>query len=191
MSKRFWVVLAVAGQLSVLLSFIVRHEYRSRAWQPVRLLVEPIDPYSLFRGKYVRLGYEFTRLKTTQAGWKSGDEIYIRLAPRPDGLWTVRGTSRALSQRPGSAVLRGRVHWVRADQEAGWLLSIGTEIRSYYLSERQAPRIERLQRDRKFEMTADIVVSPDGRAQLEQLYVEGVPAEDFEPSPQDSRKASW
>jgi hypothetical protein len=100
---------------------------------------------------------------------------------------------RRLEKKPGTVILRGRVEWVGPEfvrAPAGskeparrtglYQLQVWTPIESYFVSERKAPQLDRLPRD-KYEMAVDVVVAEDGRSALKQLYVRGVPAEDFEP----------
>ncbi|MBI4464760.1 MAG: GDYXXLXY domain-containing protein [Acidobacteria bacterium] len=183
MSIRRRLVLSIlAGHLLFLLGLVAWQEYKLHAWQTIRLRVQPVDPVALFRGRYVDLAYDFSTLETTEAGLKEADTVYVRLKPGEDGLWRYAGFTRRREPQPGSVLLRGEVvtTWNRRAQ-------IRTDIESYFLSERQAPAIERLSRV-QYEMTVDVVVADDGRAALKQLYVEGTRAEDFEP--QTKREAA-
>ena len=192
-TRRILVVLIVGGQLLLMLTLIARQEYRLHTWRPIRLRVKPLDPEALFRGRYVHLTYDFSRLETTQSDWEKGDTVYVQLTPDKQGLWQLSGFQRQRGQQPGSVYLRGRVDYIYPDTErvgegkdATWRrtgryhLYVRTEIESYFMSERPAPQLEQLPRD-KYEMTAEVVVANDGHAALKQLYVRGIPAEKFTP----------
>ena len=183
----------VTLQLLLLVGLVGLQQYRLRVWRPIRLRVEPRDPAALFRGRYVDLTYEFSRLRTASGEWEAGDDIYVRLAHDRRGSWRVAGFGRECGRRADAVCLRGRVKHVYPEtqqvgqgrqmsfRQTGWFtLVIQTEIESYFISERQAPKIDRLPRDR-YAMTVDVVVANDGRAALKQLYVRGIPAEEFTP----------
>lgn len=185
-AQRFFVVLVVAAQLGLIVGLILRQEYHLRTWHPIRLRVEPVDPISLFRGRYVDLRYHFSQLQTTDANWKKGETIYLQLAPRADSLWQVAGFGRSRKTQTGKHLLRGKVLDVHPvlvsplERYPRYTLEVRTGLESYFLSERKAPEIERLPRD-QYEMTVEVAVADDGRAALNQLYVRGIPAEEFAP----------
>lgn len=174
-TRRRVVLLVVAGQFLLLVGLIAWQEYKLHFWQTIRLRVQPVDPVALFRGRYVDLAYDFSTLETTEAGLKEGDTVYVRLKPGEEGLWRYAGFTTKREPQPGSVLLRGEA--VSTWRRGAW---IRTGIESYFLSERQAPAIERLSRV-QYKMTVDVVVADDGRAALKQLYVEGIPAEKVDP----------
>ena len=175
-TRRLLFFLIVAGQFLLLGGMIARQEYKLYAWQTIRLRVLPVDPVSLFRGRYVVLAYDFSRLVTCEADLKRGDTVYVRLTPGADGLWQFAECTPNRERLAGSVFLWGRV---RSASARG--TQIDTDIESYFLSDRQAPQIDRLSRD-KYETTVDVVVAEDGRVALKQLYVQGIPAEEFDPT---------
>jgi len=188
-SRQLAAIVIVAGQLLLILGLIGQQEYRARAWRSIRLRVQPVDPVSLFRGRYVNLSYDFSMLETDDETWKKGETVYIQLSPDEKGDWKLAGFGRSPKAEGVSLLLQGRVDrfypWVwrpsGIEQPAGkHTLMVKTGLESYFLSERKAPEIERLPRD-KYEMTVEIAVAEGGRAVLRQLYVRGLPAEDFEP----------
>jgi uncharacterized membrane-anchored protein len=188
-NRRLAATVIVAGQLLLILGLIGQHEYRKRAWRSIRLQVQPVDPVSLFRGRYVNLGYHFSSLETKDGSWRKGEIVYLHLTPDEKGHWRLAGFGRSPEPEAGALVLQGRVEHFYAgvwrprdvEQPTGLhTLTVKTGLESYFLSERKAPEIERLLRD-EYEMTVEIAVADDGRAVLKQLFVRGVPAEDFEP----------
>ena len=184
-THRLTVAIVLLSQVGFLAGMIGFHEYRSHNWQKVRLQTEPVDPVSLFRGRYVRLGYAFDTLETRDKAWMSGDEVLIRLVPGKDGIWRMKEFGRHLEALTGSALLRGEVRYISQHNDKRGQpirrLHIQTPIETYFLSERQAPQVERLQRGRRAQITVDVALSYSGQAQLEQLYVEGIPAQDYRP----------
>ncbi|MEE9234690.1 MAG: GDYXXLXY domain-containing protein [Candidatus Acidoferrales bacterium] len=173
--RRIFVIVVILAQLAVVASLIARQEYRWRTWTPIRLRVAPVDPVSLFRGRYVQLGYDFLQFRVPSTEWKWGETVYIRLAPDESGeFWEMVEVGPSLEPEEGSVLVRGEM------RGPGYTVSMSTPINSYFVSERQAPELERLPRD-KYELTVDVVVSEDGEAALKQLYVNGVRAEEFDP----------
>ena len=171
--RRFILAVIMAAQFLLMVALVALQEYKLHAWQTIRLPVEPADPIALFRGRYVDLAYDFSIPGRREMHWTDGDTIYVRLAPGPDGLWRAAGFTGTPEKQPGTAFLRGRVVGTYRPR-------IVADIESYFLSERQAPEIEGLPRT-EYEMTVDVAVAEDGRAVLKQLYVQGIPAEDFDP----------
>lgn len=189
-SSRTAVAAIIAAQCLVILSFAAIREYRIHFWEPVRLAVEPVDPVSLFRGRYVDLHYGWSF--AAEAGkWEAFDLLYLRLVPGEDGIWKLVGYEETLEPRPGSVVLRGRVQQVILDRpqlaasSSAGRIETGNErvmvevpsIQSYFLSERQAPIVERP--GSMYPLTVAIVVSDSGDSQIQQLFVGNIPAEDF------------
>jgi len=179
MSRRTLVALIIAGQLLFMAGLIARQEYKWRAWRTIQLRVVPLDPVALFRGRYVHLTYDFSVLSARGEDWKRGETVYVRLKPQGDGTWKAAEVSRTLDQQPEEVLLRGMV--VHA---YGGRVFLRTGIESYFMSERKAPEIERLS-PQKYDMRVDVAVSNDGRAALKQLYIDGIPAEDFQPRPRE------
>jgi uncharacterized membrane-anchored protein len=83
---------------------------------PVLLRTEPLDPRDFFRGDYVILTYEISRIDmngiaTDAERFRDGQRIYVLLEPdAEDGYWTARAVSAKRGRAPEDAVwLRGRV----------------------------------------------------------------------------------
>ncbi|OFV96699.1 MAG: hypothetical protein A3H28_05140 [Acidobacteria bacterium RIFCSPLOWO2_02_FULL_61_28] len=174
-TRRRLVLAILAGQVLLMVGLIAQQEYRLATWDTIRLPVIPVDPVALFRGRYVRLGYDFLRIETTETDWKSGDVIYLRLAPDTGGLWRLAGFGHTPDKPPGEVLVRGRIRFTSTPH-----LYVETGIESYFLSERKAPQVEQLM-GKQYRITVDVAVSADGATALKQLYVEGIPAERFEP----------
>lgn len=173
--RRILVMLIMTGQLVVMIGLIARQEYKWRAWRTIQLKVVPVDPVALFRGRYVELTYDFSLLQAPDGKWKRGDTIYLRLKSGSDGTWQLAGYSREPERQAGEILLRGKVEFDHGSQ-----ITIQTGIESYFMSERKAPEIERLS-TQKYDIRVEVAVAEDGRAALKQLYVQGRPAEEFEP----------
>jgi uncharacterized membrane-anchored protein len=173
--RRILVKLILAGQLLVMIGLIARQEYKWRAWRTIQLKVVPVDPVALFRGRYVDLAYDFSSLQAPYGEWKKGDTIYLRLKAGSDGTWQLAGFSHDPERPAEEILLRGQVEAAHGNR-----ITVQTGIESYFMAERKAPKIERLS-PKEYDIRVEVAVSEDGRAALKQLYVQGRPAEEFEP----------
>ena len=110
----------------------------TRVW----LRTTPVDPRDLFRGDYVRLGYEASTVPRQRWGGnlsktmaKRGDRVYALLAQGPDGLFEVQTLTEA---RPASGLfLRGRVEncWTSA-------MNVRYGIEAYFMQQGTALAVE-------------------------------------------------
>lgn len=151
-------VFAFAGLLGLLvavpLALVAWSEYELASGQRIRLHAEPVDPEDPFRGQYVQLGYDISRLDTR--GARPGTAVYVPLR-RSGDVWT--GT-RVERERPDDGVyIRGRV--------AGFGIRYGIE--TFYVEEGEGPRYERAMAERR--LYADVVVDDDGEARLEDVDI--------------------
>lgn len=128
----------------------------------VRLRVVPVDPRDLFRGEYVILGYDISRLpRNIELGVpEPGDIVFVELErSRGSTEWNAVSWSR---HRPTSGIfLRGTVQRY-SRVEYG--------IESYFVEEGQGPEYERAARSG--DLYADIVVDDEGRGIVKRLIIE-------------------
>ena len=128
----------------------------------VRLRVIPIDPRDLFRGEYVILGYDISRLPrhSTLGVPSPGDIVYVELNRKQGSTeWEAVKWSR---HRPTRGIfLRGTVQSY-SRVEYG--------IESYFVEEGQGPEYERAVRSG--DLYADIVVDDEGRGIVRKLIIE-------------------
>jgi uncharacterized membrane-anchored protein len=169
--QRALLLISVAFQLMVLWTMILMRLGPLWSGETILLRVVPVDPRDMFRGDYVILGYEFSRLPpqgvqglghlshTNRDQW-AGRTIYVSLVPEGDGRhWRLDHFS---VDRPTSGKYpRGRiVNWGRA--EFG--------IESYYVQEGKGIDYEQAIRSRR--LSAEVAVTADGQAALRRLHVE-------------------
>jgi len=114
-SRRLWVLLAVAAQFAALAWMAGEREWIVRTGQVVYLRTAPIDPRDLFRGDFVALQYEINNVRAEDlAPALAGPEekrrrhqvVYTRLRPAGEGLYEAAGTSA--SPPEAGLFLRGR-----------------------------------------------------------------------------------
>ena len=126
----------------------------------IRLRVQPVDPFDVFRGNYVALRYEISSLQTA-IPIARGQTVCTTLHER-DGAWTG---SEATTERPDAdVVVCGRA---RSDADPGGTVAVEYGIETYIASADRARELEgELARGRVF---AVVDLDEDGRPRLERL----------------------
>jgi uncharacterized membrane-anchored protein len=174
------VLLVVAGigfQLGVLVVMIGILATPLLVGETILLRTEPIDPRDLFRGDYVRLGYEIARIppegvpgldvSRTYGRWRHralGDQtVYVSLAPEPDGR-LYRATGMSITRPASGKFIKGtyRDDWGRRRLTFG--------IESFYVSEGTGRKYEDAQRTRH--LAAEVALTRWGQAALKDLKIE-------------------
>jgi uncharacterized membrane-anchored protein len=169
--ERAWLLIGAAAQIVVLLGMIGMRTIPFLRGETVLLRVQPVDPRDLFRGDYVILGYDFSRLPANaipglvpQKGNGServeGQTVYVSLVPEADGQH-YRGGSYSLTPPASGLFLRGTLgRWNRID----------FGIDRYYVQEGTGHRYEEALRNRR--LFAEVVVTADGQAAVKGLKIE-------------------
>ena len=79
----------------------------------IMLKTEPVDPYSVFRGRYLSLRYPFSTLKATDLSgvdlkaMKAGDKLYVVLKEK-EKFWLLDSVSQKKPGR-GEVFLAGNI----------------------------------------------------------------------------------
>ena len=168
MKKPLLFGLIILGQLAYLGASIGYHQVQIHVGTRVLLKTAPVDPFSVFRGRYVDLRYDISQIPTALLGdadpkhLKQGDSVYVVLAQK-DAFWEPMS---AQTHRPSSGTfLRGRLQTDAFGNEL-WLL-YGLE--SFFLSEASADSLEDQLRqvarteDRQHPpLHVEVAVAPDG-----------------------------
>lgn len=92
--RKPYIILAIFLQLIVLAYMAGEREYILRNGKVIHLRTAPLDPRDLFRGDYVRLNYEISRIAVNMIKGANGDteikkgaKIYLNLKEGPNGLY--------------------------------------------------------------------------------------------------------
>jgi uncharacterized membrane-anchored protein len=153
------VILIIAFWVVVIGGFVAYKEFTLRTGTPVLLKTEPVDPRDMFRGDYIILNYDISRMDT--AGIASGSSVYVGLVPEGDyhvasGIWTEQPEGLFIK---GTLKDNGRIEY---------------GIESFFIPEGTGNSITR---------TPDVKVAIDGRgnAVITALVVDGkeIGKEDF------------
>jgi uncharacterized membrane-anchored protein len=174
LSRRLLISLAIvaAGQTGVLAAMVIDRITLLKTGREITLPIVPVDPRDLFRGEYVRLGYD---INTVPAMLLVGpaparnQPFYVTIEKNPQGGWTPVKVTAAMPQEtsPDRVVLKGRS---RFPFPTSTRVTYGIE--SYFVPEGQGRRLEDLARERK--MAARIAVDPRGNAAIKGLIIDGV-----------------
>jgi uncharacterized membrane-anchored protein len=173
-ARESWVLLAtVVFQLLVLMGMIAGKSLPYRAAEVILLRVVPVDPRDLFRGDYVTLGYEISRVpregiaglpaltaRNSSSEWR-GQTVYVTLFPENDGKHYRGGPVSAVRPPPGTRFIKGTL-------ASSSLISFGIE--SYFVQEGQGKNYEAAIRDHH--LSAEIALTPAGSAALRGLRIE-------------------
>ncbi len=117
---RLWGLILAAAIMTLLLGQIVVERITLlSSGTEVRLATAPVDPRDIFRGDYVILTYDISRLPVDRLAddpdqFKGGDTVYVTLVEDDtSGLWQAMTIHH---QRPetvaGTATIRGRIDWM-------------------------------------------------------------------------------
>ncbi len=171
---RVWLAVgAVALLQSTMLGAIV--------WDRVQLLkhgrevvlpIIPVDPRSLFRGDYVQLSYDVSRVpgRLLEGSPQRGEAVYVSIARGADGAWTAIRVTPGHTGAGGAdgIVLRGRLEHGGSD---GQDAVVRYGIESYFVPEGKGRELEALARDQK--LAAVVAVDARGHAAIKGLMIDG------------------
>lgn len=158
MTHRTRFLMALGLQLLLLLSLAGAKQYTVLAGTRILLRSQPVDPRDLFRGDYVALRYDISRLPRRQwrePSFHQGQTVYVTLSQGPR-FWT----GAFVDDRPpedGSLFLRGRV---RAIEPGALEVTYGLE--NYFVPEGEGWKLEALQRKRGRVLAVEVSVDRRG-----------------------------
>jgi uncharacterized membrane-anchored protein len=140
------------------------------------LPIVPVDPRSLFRGDYVRLSYDVSRVpgRLFKQSVAAGDKLYVTIEKAADGSYSAVAVSltEPESVQPGQTVLQGWLQYGRvASGNVPQDVWVRYGIESYFVPEGTGLALEDLAREKK--LAAVIAVDRDGRSAIKGLMVDG------------------
>jgi len=195
--------LALVTALTVVLAaMIAERAFLLASSTTVLLRTAPIDPTSLFRGDYVILNYDISRLDLDSVAgdddFRSGDTAFVTLEPQGE-FWTAAAVHHSRPDPgPGRALIRGTVNRsVEGNASASAALSLDYGIESYFvpegqgkavetamqaapprpegLSDRPRPLPDEAGRQRQHRVTIEVALSDRGKAAIKTLFLDGAP----------------
>jgi uncharacterized membrane-anchored protein len=176
---RWGLVAAFILQVALLGWMIADRAMLLQNGREIRLAVVPVDPRDLFRGDYVILSYDISRIESPEVdsdptiNW--GDTVYVTIEEGADG-WQAAALNR---QRPeGGTFLRGTITDVTSEQGGDCPPILGCQtytvdynLEQFFVPEGTGREIENLRNDQR--VSVDVALAGDGRAALKRLLVDG------------------
>ena len=157
--------LAAVVQIAILIGVPLTKATTRLQGRGVILQVEPVDPYAVLSGYYVRLGYPISRVASFPGGLPSGvsGDVFAVVEAGPDSVWKpVRLLSAPPSSLPADqAFIRGRL--------VGDRIEFGIESFHYPEDKRQV--IEADLRRNMTDARVDVWVGAKGDASLMRLRI--------------------
>jgi len=182
LNNRVGLALAIVAlaQTGVLAGMVADRINVLKNGRDITLPIVPVDPRDIFRGEYVRLGYDIGRVPARLLKGplpRPNSAFYVTLERKPDDTWVPIKLARTWSEEasPDRIVLKaramsGRLHPDQSNPNAVYSVRYGIE--SYFVSEGEGPRLEALARDKK--LAARIAVDRSGNAAIKGLLIDGV-----------------
>jgi uncharacterized membrane-anchored protein len=160
------IAIVALAQTAVLAYMVTDRVRLLSSGREITLPIIPVDPRDLFRGEYVRLGYDIGRVAASL--------FYVVIEKQADGAWKPVKVSRAFPKEtsPDRVVLKGRV----AFDQTPWSKANATQqvrygIESYFVPEGEGKRLEDMAREKR--MAALIAVDSGGNAAIKGIIIDG------------------
>jgi len=169
--ERKILLVTVAAQLLILVAMIALRAIPLVTGQTVLVKVAPVDPRDLFRGDYVILSYDFSRVSQEEidglsaeerGSWKKleGRAVYVPLVPDSNGVHMRAG--KVTMAKPAAGL------FLKGDMKRYGSMEFGIE--AYYVQEGTGRRYEQAIRDRQ--LSAELAVTSGGQAALRGLRID-------------------
>lgn len=164
-------------QTAVLAWMVIDRTRLIKTGREIVLPIRPVDPRDLFRGQYVRLGYDVSQVPVRLIeGPLPGrnDPFFVTIEQQTDGSWRPLKLTRTqpASLGPGQMSIRARaINTFPQTLQEGGSVFVRYGIESYFVEEGQGPRLEALARDKK--LAALIAVDRRGNAAIKGIYIDG------------------
>ncbi len=171
MNRRQFIV-AMIVPAAVMVAFLGVNLFTLTSGEEILLKVAPVDPRDLFRGDYVALTYEISRINLDtvpqDALFLPGETVYAVLSKK-EKFWTIDSISHTKpSTGRGQVFMKGRV--TNASEH---VVVVEWGIESYFVPEGQGIIIEGMRNAE--EISVVVVVDSRGSSVLKQLLIDGVP----------------
>ncbi len=151
MKDKRLIIIIIILQIAFLSGMVLFHKVKLRGASRIMLKTVPVDPVSIFRGHYVALRYEISRLpktllKDAQAkDLKEAEELFVLLRQSKESdIWEAYAIYSNLPKGNRAVYLRGRVpnysKYLLSDSSDDIHLEYGIE--SFFLNEDSAKNAE-------------------------------------------------
>jgi uncharacterized membrane-anchored protein len=176
MSRRnMWIGIAVVAfvQAAVLGWMIWERAHLLSTGREIVLEVIPVDPRSLFRGDYVALGYDITRVPITEGKMDRGDTVYVTLQKTGDRWHPLTASTKMPENLPADQVaIKGQVAFASTPTSTTpRQATVHYGIEDFFVPEGTGLELEKLVGQKKLD--AVIAIDEAGNAGIKGLMVEG------------------
>ena len=172
MKIKYALVMAVSFQVFVLVGMVAKAALPLWTGEEIRLNTLPVDPRSLFRGNYARLGYDISSIPQNalpeHATLRHGEPVFVSLQPGPNG--THQFHSASLKKPKDGLYLRGRLQLPYGPVNGQLPVRYGIE--AWFAPKEKALALEHQLRDGAL---AVLKVSSNGAARLQAIEEKPAP----------------
>lgn len=161
-----------------------------RSENVVTLKTAPVDPRDIFRGDYVILTYDISRIRLADVGGDDefgyDDDIFVELAADGDTWDAVAIWREPREPREGNLIIRGQVNNIVGEARPTGIperdstpcpncgtVGVDYGIESYFVPEGEGRELESIRNDGK--LTVDVALGKDGTPAIKQLRIDGEP----------------
>lgn len=165
------VVLVIAiFWLIIIIGFIGFKEYTIQTGDEYLVKTQPVDPRDLFRGDYVILSYDVSRIdlndvKTDSSNYEIGEDVFVIIEKDVQGYLTAEEISRYPPSNENLKFIKAKV-----TRNSSNSLRLEYGIESYFVPEGEGREIERYRGDG---MDVKIAVDKKGNAIIKELLIDG------------------
>ncbi|MDQ6968800.1 MAG: GDYXXLXY domain-containing protein [Mariprofundaceae bacterium] len=157
----------------VLVGMVAKKQYTLNTGALVVLKTTPVDPRSLFRGDYVVLNYDISRLNVRKFAlikeFKRNDVIFLALQ-KNDKFWSPIAVFKTMPEhKEERVIIKGRV----TSRSNNSQISIKYGIESYFVPEGEGRDLESLRN--KGHVAMQIAVDTFGNAGVKAVLLDGKP----------------
>ncbi len=181
-TNKLWLpafILMVLAQLYVPASMIFNQEDIIKTGTEFKFKAAPIDPLDPFRGKYITLRYDETRVEVPEEEeWTNGETVYVSLETDSAGFAKIKSVHKS-KPTDGQAFLTAEVGYVSSSLPVGTqTLNINYPFDRYYMEESKAYAAEEAYREAQID-TAQVAYAlvsiKGGESVLKDVFIDEVP----------------
>lgn len=177
------IALIIILQSIALIAMVGMKQYTLSTGTLIVLKTRPIDPRSLFRGDYVRLNYDISRLSLNKLegdkDFKRGDSIYV-LVHKDGEFWTAQGAYHHMPKTSDNQVaIKGEVKYAygncgRNSKDKDCIsVQVKYGVENYFVPEGEGHDLERPHPGDV--VTIQLAVDRYGNAAIRAVLVNGIP----------------
>lgn len=168
-------IILAAIQLYIPAKMIIDKENTLETGKSYKFKTEPIDPNDPFRGKYITLNFEETRVKVKSwKDWEDGETVYVT-------LYDSAGYTKPKSihkEKPGgdSDFIKVKIKYIIRDKDNEVILEYPFD--RYYMEESKAFEAEQVYRETQIDTAQKayaLVMVKDGNAVLKDVMINEIP----------------